>query len=440
MKIAFIMPSVGRKKEDEYVKTWQMEPLAIAVLKSLTPKDIPTEFYDDRIEPIDYDTDCDLIAMSVETYTAKRAYEIAKKFKEKGKKVIIGGFHPTLFQADIPNYIDSIIIGEAEGIWQTLINDFKKNRLKKRYLSNKRVNLNNISPDRSIFSNKNYLKLGLIETGRGCRLNCEFCSVTKFFNQKYVARPIKDVIKEIKSLNYKYYFFVDDNICSNYKHAKELFKALIPLKIKWISQAGIDIAKDEEMLSLMKKSGCQGILIGFESLNKETLKEMNKNINIMNDYGSSLKVIHKYKLRIYATFVFGYNDDENSFIEAYKFALKHKFFLTAFNHLVPFPGTPLYKRLLSENKLNKEYWWLDNTYCFGDVAFTPSRLKPRQLSELCYKYRKKFYSWKSILYRFTDIKTNLNSIDSLFLFFLVNLLMKKDVDKRQGLKLGSNRC
>ncbi len=441
MKITFILPSVGRKiKQKKYLRTWQMEPLAIAQLASLTPKGIEVEFFDDRIEEINYQTKTDLIAINVETYTAKRAYEIAEKFKFQGKKIIMGGFHATLCPDEILQHAHSVLIGEAEDLWPDVLADFKNGNFKKVYKSDHRPNLASLKPDRSIYQDKDYMKLGLVETGRGCYFHCNFCSITSFFGHTYQYRPIEDVVSEIKELNYKYYFFVDDNICADVEHAKKLFKALIPLKIKWISQVSIAVSKNDELLSLIKESGCLGVLIGFESLDKKVLQEMNKSVNSqINDYDQSIKKIYSYGLRIYATFVFGYdNQNKDMFPLTYNFIKKNKFTIVAFNHLVPFPGTPLYQKLEKAGRLLYKKWWLEPSFRFGDVAFKPAQMTAVELSNLCHYYRRKLYSWPSLLTRLLNFKLNFSSFDRFFIFWMVNILSKIDARKRKGLPLGKN--
>lgn len=437
MKITFIMPSIGKKSGvEKYIKTWQMEPLSIAILAALTPDHIEREFFDDRLEKIDYQTETDLVAITVETYTARRAYEISKKFRDRGIQVIMGGFHPSLNPDEAQQFADSIVIGEAEGLWQEVIKDVNDNSLKRIYQAENRPILENIFPDRSIYAAKKYLDIGLVETGRGCRFRCEFCTICEFFQQSYTPRPIPDIITEIRGLNHRFHFFVDDNIVADISRTKELLKALIPLKIRWFSQGSINMAKDPELLSLLKASGCEGVLIGFESLNKQTLENMNKSVNINADLDDSIKRIHDAGIRIYATFIFGYpNDTYETFEETYRYALKHKFFITAFNHVVPFPGSMLYQKLKAYGSLLNEKYWLDHSYRFGDVAYNPHSFTPSELSLLCYRYRKKFYSLPSILTRLFS-KANFSSFMAPFLYLLVNLLSRVDVGKRQGLPIG----
>ena len=266
MKILFITPAIGKKDNEKYIGTWKMEPLTVATLKSLTPKNIETFFFDDRIENINYNIDVDLVSISVETYTAHRAYIIADTFRKSGKKVILGGYHVQAIPDEALEHADSIVIGNAECIWEKVLEDFQNNNFKKIYYGENKFS--SMTPDRSIFKGKKYLPLSLIETGRGCPNRCEFCSITTFYNHKYTIRPIEKIIEEIKQLKPKMIFFVDDNICANKEHLKELCRALIPLKISWTSQTALNVAQDDELLDLMAKSGCKNILIGFESMDE----------------------------------------------------------------------------------------------------------------------------------------------------------------------------
>ncbi|HLE11413.1 MAG: hypothetical protein A2504_17340 [Bdellovibrionales bacterium RIFOXYD12_FULL_39_22] len=436
MKITFIMPSIGRKADTpSYLRTWQMEPLPIATLAALTPPAVEREFFDDRMDEINFETKTDLVAITVETYTARRSYEISYEFRKRGIPVIMGGFHPTLVPDEVAQYADSVFIGEAEGMWQQVLTDLKLRDLKKTYRAT-RPELYDVVPDRSIFKGKKYLNLGLIETGRGCAFNCDFCTIQKFYKKSYRYRQIEGVIKEISALKYRFYFFVDDNIVANPQHAKELFRALIPLKIQWFTQGSINMSDDPEMLDLMKQSGCVGVLIGFESLNDATLSSMNKNINLQYDRDKSIMKLYDAGIRIYATFVFGNdNDTREDFDKVFEFALRHRMFITAFNHLVPFPGTDLYTRLKNEGRLRDEKYWLNHDYHFGDVSYHPKNFSHEELRDLCFSYRNKFYSWGSILKRLFN-RTNFRGLLQPFFFIAISALSRKDAKKRQGLPMG----
>lgn len=438
MKITLIMPSVGRKPNRSYVKTWQMEPLALAVLAGLTPEEAEIVFYDDRFEEIDFDEGTDLVAINVETYTARRAYQIADQFRERGVPVILGGYHPTLVPEEAVLYADAIMVGEAECVWRDVLADVKSGTLKTVYRSTERPSLAGIKPNRKIYEGKRYMPLALVEWGRGCKFSCDFCSITSFYKATYNYRPVKEVTAEIESLKKRVVFFVDDNIGAFPAAAKQLFRELVPLKIKWVGQISINLSEDREMLELMVKSGCQGVLTGFESLHESNLIQMNKSwSNRTRDYERAVARFRDYGLVIYGTFVFGYDhDSQDSFERALDFALRQKLFFAAFNHLVPFPGTPLYRSLLEQGRLMDDKWWLNPEYRFGDVVFHPRGMAAQELAETCLAYRRKFYSYSSILKRGLDFRANSKNLFHAATFFVQNLLAKQEVEHRQGLPLG----
>lgn len=438
MKLTIIQPAIGKKDEKNYVRTWQMEPLAPAIIASLTPLDVELVFYDDRIENIPYDEKTDLVAMPVETFTAKRAYIIASKFREREIPVILGGIHPTLAPEEAIQFADSVVVGEVEGIWSNVIDDFRKNNLKEIYHSEK-TNLEGIKPNRHIFEGKNYLPLALVETGRGCVFSCDFCSIYAAHNKTHRRRPIQDIVDEIKSLKQKNVFLVDDNITANVTAAKELFRALKPLKIKWISQSTVNIAHDDELLKLMVDAGCVGLLIGFESLSPENLKLMNKSWNIsLQDYHSALKKIRNHGLVLYGAFIFGYDyDSEKTFNDVLKFAIQEKFFIAAFNYIMPFPKTPLYKRFEEEGMLVYDKWWLSEQYHFGDVAFKPKSMTTKELEDRIHNIRKKFYSFPAMMRRM-EYEANCKNIFNLALFYSLNLSLRKEIYQKRGLPLGDD--
>ena len=305
MKIAFIRPSMfGIKSKDT------MYPLVFAIVKAITPKNIDISFFDEHIEELPTYIDADIIAMTVETFSAKRAYLLAEKYKLQGKKVIMGGFHISAEPDEALEYCDSIIIGEIENIWNKVISDLENNSLKKIYESKTLTDLAAIKYDYSVFKGKKYNKIGLVQFSRGCKFNCEFCSVHAFFKNSIRTKPIEIILEEIKKIKEKFIFFIDDNLFSNEEEAIKLFKSLIPLKKKWACQISIDTAKNIELLKLMRKSGCILVLIGFESLNIENLRQMGKVPNIKyNNYEQIIRNIYNAHIMIYGTFLIGYDTD-----------------------------------------------------------------------------------------------------------------------------------
>ena len=437
MRVTFIYPCVGKRPNEPYVKTWLMEPLSMAVLSALTPDDVDRVFYDDRLDDIPYDAPTDLVALSVETYTARRTYQIASRFRQRGVPVVMGGFHPTLVPDEAEQHADAIVIGQAEGVWLRVLEDARNGCLQTRYGPVDTPPLAGLLPDRSIYQAERYLNIRLVETARGCKYACEFCSIAPFYRRQYAARPVEDIIQELRSFEGKNIFFTDDNICVDVERSRRLFKALIPLKIRWGCQVSMDIVEDESLLALMRASGCVCVLIGFESMSPETLAAMGKGVN-NRDLDRVGRMLRRNGIGVYATFVFGYDhDSEQSFEQAFAFALRHKFFFTAFNHIVPFPGTGLYSRLVVEKRMHQERWWLDDSYRFGQVPYQPRGLSPERLEDLCYTYRTRFYRASSVIRRATNVRANCRTPVVALAYFLMNRLSLKDIQRRQQMRLGA---
>jgi len=437
VKITFILPGIGKKPGELYIGTWKMEPLTIAALKALTPAEVETDFFDDRLECIDYETATDAVALSVETYTAQRAYRIAAEFRQRGVKVILGGYHPTLCPEEALANADAIISGNAESVWREVITDLQAGRLQPVYTG--APTAPPVRPDRSILGRRKYLPLSLVETGRGCTFNCEFCAIAAFYGSCYRPRRIDAIISDIENSPHRNFFLVDDNIAANPAFTRQLCREIAPLKIHWASQGSLTLAEDPALLDAMRESGCLLLLIGFESLDAGNLAQMGKGWNArLLERREMIRRIHAAGIGIYATFVFGYDSDTPaSFDRAVDFSLANGFFFAAFNHLLPFPGTPLYRRLQGENRLLREHWWLDPDYRYGDVAFLPRHMSPEELSERCAQARREFFKLSSIGQRGLKLLGRTISPLAHFLFWTQNVNLWREVEEKLKIPIGS---
>ncbi len=437
MHITFIQPSMGRDGH-KYVRSWQMQPLSIAALAGATPADHEVAFFDDRLEPIDFERPTDLAAITIETYTSRRAYQIAREYRRRGIPVVMGGYHATLVPDEVAGEADAIVQSDGEAVWPELLADLRRGALRKRYDGRVSLGPVTVTPRREIFSGKRYLPLGLVEFGRGCRYSCDFCAVTAFSRATYRARPVKDVACEVEAAGHKRVFIVDDNLTADLEQTKALLRELIPLKVQWVSQASIHAAQDPELLDLLEKSGCAMLLVGFESIDRDCLRAMNKTFN--RGWGELEVAIRRLRdkgVKLYATFVFGYDTDPPDIFErTFDFAMQQKFFVAAFNHLQPFPGTPLYRRLEQEGRLVYDRWWLEPGYRFGTVAYRPRNMEPEALYARLMDLRRRFFSYVNIAWRGLDLKANSNGLGSAGLHLFVNHLLRRELNEKWRTPLG----
>jgi len=333
--------------------------LGLAMVAALTPPEVEVSLTDENVTAIDFQKEIDLVGITALTITAKRAYEIADTFRAKRVKVILGGSHPSALPKEASQHADAVVIGEAEGIWENVIEDFNANKLQRIYSQCKQPSLLNLPiPRRDLFTNGAYYFRNTISTTRGCPNACSFCSVTSFFGHTYRCRPVEEILKEIETMNYKKLIcFVDDNIVGNPKFAKELFRALVSYKLKWIAQASVTIARDDELLKLAAASGCMSLLIGFETLSQDNLAAMGKRVNVVDKYEKVIRKIHSHGIAIHGFFILGLDeDDEYVFERTVRFAQKMKLESAQFAWPVPYPGTALYESLDKAGRIVTKDW------------------------------------------------------------------------------------
>ncbi|MFZ1754568.1 MAG: radical SAM protein [Caldilineaceae bacterium] len=435
MKITFIRPNMLPVRGRD-----AMEPLVFAILAGLTPRDVETVLHDDRLEPILFDEPTDLVALTVETYTARRAYQIATEYRKRGVPVVMGGYHPTFLPEEARQFADAVVVGDADALWPQVVRDAQRGQLQRLYRDAGFPPLDNLRPDRSIFRGKHYAPAALVQYGRGCRFACEFCSIHAFYGKDLRQRPVENVVAEIESTGKKHIFLVDDNIFVDVPRAKELFTALIPLKIRWSCQISVDVAQDRELMGLLEKSGCTTAVVGFESLNENSLRQMKKHWNLKhNDYATSVQIFQDHGIMLYGSFVFGYDDDTpDSFDRTLEFAQASKFYTANFNPLTPMPGAALYDRLAQEGRLLYDRWWLDPNFRYGDAVFRPKGMSAAELTAGCYRIRKAFHSLRSIASRGLETRTNCRDPYRLGLHLASNFVSRWMIDRKQGLALGES--
>lgn len=396
MKILLISPAVDKEKRTN--KGLMIPQLALFILKGLTPKHHQVTLIEEEAMDVDLDFDCDLVGISCMTATAPRAYELCDSFKKRGKTVILGGVHPTILPDEALQYADSVVVGEAEGVWKKVLEDAENKCLQTKY--------HNPNPDLSQYVPKNYkeviknrlFKLVPIMTTRGCPYDCDFCCVTDLFGKKIRHIPIENVIRDITESGAKNFMFLDDNIIGNPKYAKELFMALKPLKIHWVGQASISLlVKDDELIQLAVDSGCQALFFGFESVDIEQLKTMRKSFKDIEELENAIKKIKKMGILIHASIVFGFDNDKlGIFDETVDFLVKNKVSTVSFNVLTPYPGTRVYNDLKKQGRLTTSNW---KYYDHNTVVYKPINMSAYELQRSKINARKKFYKLSSVVKR-----------------------------------------
>ena len=413
MKIALIIPRNSSENSRSFydynfyasfllTKKYISYLLAIPTLASLTPPHHEIRVFDENIEKIDYSWKADLAGISVRTMFAQRAYTISDKYRDLGVKTVLGGIHPSMCPDEALNHCDSVVIGEAEDVWAQLLADAEGEHLKKRYASGSYSDLSR-SPAilRKNLSRNMYFQ-DILQTTKGCPFHCEFCSVYAFDGQKNRHKSIDQVIQEIldiKSTGSKYkskkaIFIADDNIITNRKFARELFTAMKPHDINWMCQSSIDISKEDELLVLMRDSGCGAIFIGFESISMDNLKAMHKDVNQRFDYEEAIRKIQSHGMLVHSSFIVGYDyDSEKTFNELITFIDKTNLLMPLVNILTPFPGTELFCRLEKEGRILHKNW---NKYDTQNVVFSPAHQTPEELVSGFRRIVQEVYSFDSI--------------------------------------------
>ncbi|ETR72642.1 MAG: radical SAM protein [Candidatus Magnetoglobus multicellularis str. Araruama] len=414
MKIALVIPKNGLDDEKSFYdysfharflmsRKYISYLLAIPTLAALTPDSHDIVILDENIEDIDYSIDVDLVGISVRTMFATRAYHISNNFQKRGVKTVLGGIHPSMCPDEAALHCDSVVIGEAENIWEKLLSDLEKGQLMPRYQADGYTDMTKSpTPDRRGLSRSKYLS-DILQTAKGCPFRCEFCSVHAFDGQKIRTKTVEQVIQEIDTINatsdkYKKknaIFFADDNILSKKSFAISLFKALKAKNINWMCQASINISQEENLLQLMKDSGCGAIFIGFESISQKNLSAMDKGINRRYDYVKAINTIQSYGILVHSSFIVGYEfDTVESFDELIHFIQDTNLLMPLINILTPFPGTQLFKRLDKEGRIMTKDWQLYDT---KHVVFKHQSLTSDELQNGYKKIVQSVYSFDSIL-------------------------------------------
>lgn len=398
MKILLIAPC---PKNNQRHDSMAIPQLTLPLLAGMTPEEHEVEIIEEvHHGVIDFDREVDVVGITIMTQTAIRGYEIANEFKKRGKTVIFGGIHATVLPKEAIMYGDAVVIGEAEnGLWEQVLNDIEAFSLKKFYQLDAFPQLGNYIIPRRDLIKTSAGKFGIapIETSRGCPYKCDFCTVSSSFGTKQRHKSIDIILKDIETIKEKVLFFIDDNVAINKKFAKELFTRMIPFKKKWVGQVSINIVNDKELMKLAYKSGCRGFLIGFESMTDTGLCKYKKTFSTFNENVEAVKKLQDNGILTMASFVFGLDDDDRTvFDNTYRFIKKAKPAFLQACALTPYPGTEVFTRMKSENRILTDDW---SQFDAKKVIISPQSMTSEELQRGYTQIKDQTYSYQSILSR-----------------------------------------
>jgi radical SAM superfamily enzyme YgiQ (UPF0313 family) len=426
MRIGLIYPSRNRKKTyssaisglnqffetNEYLPSFSLPSLSLLTIAGCTPNDVEVKLIDERVSQVNYDQGFDLVGISIMTEQALRGYEIAQEFRKRGVFTVLGGIHASTLPEEAGKHADCVVVGEGEITWPQLLEDFKNGVTKKIYFSKQQIDLEQSPIPRYSLADVKAFPFLPTQTTRGCPLDCSFCTVTKVYGAGYRTKTVKRVLREVEAIlqvsRNRKLAFNDDNMFVSRKNSYELLEALIPLRIRYFTESDVSITEDERLLSLLQKSGCVSVFIGFESLVPENLASFQRNqwkLKRLRTYSEACQRIQSHGIQVLGAFIVGFDHDDNDSIRRLiDFTLANNI-LGQYHLITPFPGTRIREDLIREKRLapNDARW--DIYSCF-DVVFTPKKISKEQLEAGLLEIYQTVYSRRSHLKRFNHMLRN----------------------------------
>ena len=418
-KVLLISPTGMDKKGQPIVQRKTYLPgLTMPQLAAVSPETVDVTIISETSEAIPWDEHWDLVGIGgMGGSGVTRGYQIADGFRKLGSKVVMGGIAVSLFEeAQTLEYADVLVKGEAEDIWPILIDDFINGRLKDVYRMEKTPDVTSFPiPAYNKMNFKNYGFWRPVQATRGCPFPCTFCSISEFFKRSYRKRPVEQVVRDVraaKATGSRYMAFIDDNIGVDFNYCKQLWEALIPENIIWVSQCSLQLSEDEEMLKLAYRSGCRILSFGIETVNKKSLVYVKKEWNRPERYEEAFKAIRKAGIEISTEMILGLDgDDKNVFEETFEFLMHNRIALPRMYILTPVPGTPMYKSLNEDGRIFDHDI---SKYVGGSAVYHPKNMTADTLEKGYWNLYQQLYKTKNIYKRIASNPSSLKPWMRLF--------------------------
>ncbi|NLI93442.1 MAG: B12-binding domain-containing radical SAM protein [Peptococcaceae bacterium] len=402
MKIKLIQPRMSLRPMDSKFKRVMSPSVALLVLAALTPGEHQVELADENAKKLNLHDQPDLVGITVNVDTSKRAYEIAAHYRAKGIPVILGGIHVSANPEEALQFADAVCIGEAETLWATILADAEKGRLKKQYYHSHPTDLGITPvPKWEILNQANYLYTNTVLTSRGCPFRCEFCyNSCDYVHKLFRNKPIENVIREIENLSTKQVMFIDDNFIGNVAWTREFVREIKPLGLKWHAAVSANLVNYPQLIQEMRASGCQSLFIGFETINQASIQGVNKSQNNVIRYEELISLLHQNDIMVNASLVFGFDEHRPEvFKDTLEWLVKNKIETMTAHILTPYPGTQLYRKFVEQNRIID----FDTThYNTSHVVFRPQNMTAEELYQGYLTIYKEFYSFQNIIRRIPD--------------------------------------
>jgi radical SAM superfamily enzyme YgiQ (UPF0313 family) len=434
MRVVLIAPTAldmaGRPIKQRRI---HLPGLTLQMLAAVTPADVSLRLVSETAGAIPFEEPWDLVGLTGMGSGLVRAWQIADEFRRRGRRVVVGGIAASLARPEWTlAHADSVVIGEAEELWPQVLADARCGKLRPVYRMGQPPDIKTLPlPRYDLMNGGRFGRWSPVQATRGCPFTCSFCSVTAFFRRGYRKRPVAQVLRDVREAKRirgsNYIAFIDDNIGVDWDYCRDLWEALVPEKIIWMSQCSLHIAERPDMLALARRSGCRLLSFGIESTDPDSLRSIDKTWNRPERYAEAIRTIRAHGIDVSTEMIIGLDEDDVSvFDRTHDFIMDNRISVPRVHILTPVPGTPLYDQMAAEGRIASQDF---RRYSGGQVVFRPRRLDPAELQANYWELYERLFSWQAIVYRIGRNRAALGAYMRAFVI-AVNLHYRNHVGRR----------